>query len=104
MIGDSNINIVDNVWQSESLSEEDAILKKIKAQLLVAIREHVIKKGWSATEASVELDLTPQLTMSLISGQISAFSLDVLYQMVESINITMPVDHEVVLDLLQRAR
>jgi len=75
------INIVDNVWASQADSKEEAESLKVKAQLIVSIREQIIVNGWDAEKIAGILAIAPREVSCLISGQISEFSLNKLKEL-----------------------
>lgn len=75
-----DITLVDNVWASESYSNEDAALKKLKAQLLVIIRVKIVSNGWDAQHVAKLFSISRTQVDYLMNGQISQFSLDDLYK------------------------
>lgn len=89
MNDDTQITFVDNVWESCSETKEEAELKKLKAQMMVVIREMIISNGWTAAHTAKMLGLTQPRTSNLINGQISKFSLDALYKIMVTCRVSL---------------
>jgi predicted XRE-type DNA-binding protein len=72
---------VSNVWESSSESQEEAMAKKLKAQLVISIRGVIASNGWNQAAAAENLGITQPRVSNLVNGQISKFSIDNLYKM-----------------------
>lgn len=78
----TEFTIVSNVWESCSASPEEAMVNKLKAQMVIVIREMIVANGWNQPTAARYLDLTQPRISNLINGQISKFSIDNLYKII----------------------
>lgn len=72
---------VSNVWESSSENNAEAMTKKLKAQLIIAIRGIIVSNGWNQHKAAEVLGITQPRVSNLVNGQISKFKLDSLYGM-----------------------
>lgn len=77
----SEFTRVSNVWESSSSTPEEAMLNKLKADLMIIIRELIVTNGWNQSEAAKQLSITQPRVSNLVHGQISKFSVDNLYKM-----------------------
>lgn len=80
-IENDEITIVSNVWESCSDTPEEAMVKQMKAQMMIVIRELIISNGWNQKAASENLGITQPRISYLTNGQISKFSIDNLYKL-----------------------
>lgn len=72
---------VSNVWESNAKSKSEAKALALKAQLMIVLRELIVKNGWNQSTAAKQLGITQPRVSYLINGQVSKFSIDKLYEL-----------------------
>ncbi len=75
----------DNIFEDLGFDKLDAANMKIRAELLLEIREHIRKKGLKQKEAAVLLGINQPDVSALMNGHIFKFSIDALVNMLAKI-------------------
>ena len=60
------------------------MLNKLKADLMIIIRELIVTNGWNQSEAAKQLSITQPRVSNLVHGQVSQLSVDNLYKILDS--------------------
>lgn len=71
----------ENVFEQLGFDKSEAANMKIRAELLLEIREHLRKKGLKQKEAAVLLKINQPEVSALMNGMIYKFSIDALVNM-----------------------
>ena len=80
-----------NVWESGAETPEAAIGLKIRADLMIKLREIIHANGWSQKEAGEQLGLTQNRVSYIINGQVSKFTTERLIELLSKIGYTVTV-------------
>ncbi len=67
-----------NVFADLGFSPEEATLLAMRAELMARLRETIAAKGWTQTEAAVELGIGQSRVSDLVRNKRDKFSLDML--------------------------
>lgn len=67
-----------NVFADLGFSPEEATLLAMRAELMACLRETIAAKGWTQTEAAVELGIGQSRVSDLVRNKRDKFSLDML--------------------------
>ena len=68
----------DNTFRDLGFDPEEAMNLKVRAELMLALRAYIERKGWTQAEAAEYLEETQPRISNLINGDISRFSIDKL--------------------------
>ena len=81
-----------NVWDAIEASPADAAAMKVRADLMIAIREVI--DGWKMTQSdsAKKLGLTQPRLSDLLRGKIDKFSLDALVNLAERAGLAVRVE------------
>lgn len=71
----------DNVFQDLGFDTEEAANLKIRADLMIDLREYIKARGWTQAEAADFFGETQPRISNLLKGEISRFSIDKLINM-----------------------
>ncbi len=71
----------DNVFKDVGFEPEEAANLKIRADLLLDLRECIRARGWTQAEAAAFFSETQPRISNLLKGEISRFSIDKLINM-----------------------
>ncbi|WP_163830746.1 helix-turn-helix domain-containing protein [Spartinivicinus ruber] len=69
---------VRNPYLSSSKTEEEAVDKLMRAQLLVVLRKLIIEQGLTQTDAAEVLGITQPRVSDIINGKISVYTVEKL--------------------------
>lgn len=67
-----------SVWDAISDTPEQADNRRLRSELMTAIRGQIDRFGWSQTTAAQNLGVTQPRLLDLYRGKLSKFSLDAL--------------------------
>lgn len=67
-----------NVFTDLGFSSEEATLLKLRADLMAELRETIVQRGWTQTEAAEHLGIGQSRVSDLVRGKWEKFSLDML--------------------------
>lgn len=92
---DANVDVFlgsDNIFEDLGFKSEEASNLRIRADLMLGLRSHIQKQGWTHQETSQFLD-APQTTIeNLMKGEISHFTVDSLIQLLGKAGMTVEVN------------
>ena len=71
----------DNVFEDLGFDREEAANLKIRADLMIRLREYIRARGWTQAEAADFFAETQPRISNLLKGEISRFSIDKLINM-----------------------
>ena len=71
----------DNVFEDVGFEAEEAANLKVRADLLLDLRQYIQARGWTQAEAAVFFGETQPRISNLLRGEISRFSIDKLINM-----------------------
>ena len=80
-----------NVFVDVGFEAEEAANLKIRADLLLDLREYIRARGWTQVKASVFFGETQPRISNLLKGEISRFSIDKLINMLARAGIRVRV-------------
>jgi predicted XRE-type DNA-binding protein len=84
----------DNVFKDVGFEAEEAANLKIRADLLIDLREHIRTHGWTQAQAAAFLGETQPRISNLLKGEISPFSIDKLVNMLARAGIRVRLETE----------
>jgi predicted XRE-type DNA-binding protein len=76
-----SIRHTDNIFEQLGFEQPEAANMKIRAELLLEIREQLRKKGLKQKEAAALLEINQPEVSALMNGMIYKFSIDALVNM-----------------------
>ncbi len=71
----------DSVWDAIEDSPGEAENMKLRSALMIALKEHIGRQGWTQVEAARRLGVTQPRMSDLMRGKIDLFGLDALVNM-----------------------
>lgn len=71
----------DNVFEDLGFGPEEAANLKVRADLMLDLRQYVQERGWTQAEAAAFFGETQPRMSNLMRGEISRFSVDKLINM-----------------------
>ena len=69
---------VQNVWENLAESSDEAASLKMRAQLMIAIRDMIREEGWNQHQAADVLGVNQPRVSALMRGKVRDFSIDSL--------------------------
>jgi predicted XRE-type DNA-binding protein len=81
-----------NVFEDLGFEPPEAANLKIRADLMLDLRRHIQKKGWTQAEAAQFFGETQPRISNLLKGEISRFSVDKLINMLARAGIAVEVE------------
>jgi predicted XRE-type DNA-binding protein len=84
----------DNVFKDVGFEAEEAANLKIRADLLIDLREHIRTHGWTQAQAAAFFGETQPRISNLLKGEISLFSTDKLVNMLARAGIRVRLGTE----------
>jgi predicted XRE-type DNA-binding protein len=73
-----------SVWDAIEDTPGEAENLKLRSALMIALKMHIEKQGWSQSETAQRLGVTQPRVSDLMRGKINLFSLDTLVNMVSA--------------------
>lgn len=70
-----------SVWDALEDNAAEAENMKLRAKLMVAVRDYIERKGFSQAQAAKQLGVTQPRISDLVRGKIDLFSIDMLINM-----------------------
>lgn len=70
-----------SIWDSIEESPEAAENMKVRAGLMMALKSHIERAGWTQAQAATHFHVTQPRISDLLRGKISVFSVDSLINM-----------------------
>ncbi len=71
----------DSVWDAIEDSAVEAESMKLRSTLMIALKQHIARQGWSQAQAARRLGVTQPRVSDLVRGKIDRFGLDTLVNM-----------------------
>lgn len=84
----------DNVFEDVGFEAEEAANLRIRADLLLDLREYIRARGWTQAEAAAFFGETQPRISNLLKGEISRFSIDKLINMLARAGIRVRLETE----------
>jgi len=81
-----------NVFEDLGFDQAEAANLKIRADLMLDLRRHIQKSGWTQAQAAKFFGETQPRISNLLKGEISRFSVDKLIIMLARAGITVQVE------------
>lgn len=81
-----------NVFEDLGFQPGEAANLKIRADLMIGLRRHIQKHGWTQAQAAEFFGETQPRISNLLKGEISRFSVDKLIVMLARAGITIRVE------------
>ncbi|MEY2856075.1 MAG: hypothetical protein RLZZ74_384 [Cyanobacteriota bacterium] len=82
----------DNIFEDLGFEEAEAANLKIRADLMLALREYIQLMGWTQEQAAEFFQETQPRISNLINGEISRFSVDKLINMLARAGMKVKVE------------
>ncbi len=82
----------DNVFEDVGFEAEEAANLKVRADLLLDLRQYIQARGWTQAEAAAFFGETQPRISNLLNGEISRFSIDKLINMLARAGIRVRVE------------
>ena len=82
-----------SVWDAIENTPAEAENLKLRSALMIALEEHIKRKGWSQSEAARRFSVTQPRVSDLMRGKIPLFGLDTLVNMAVAVGlqVEMPI-------------
>jgi len=81
----------DTAWDALGRPPEDVAHLKARAELMIALTNHIARQGWTQSEAATHLGVTQPRISDLTRGKFSAFGLDHLVTMLTRAGMTVDI-------------
>ncbi len=78
-----------SVWDAIEETPARAANMKMRAALMLALKDHIEREGWSQTEAARRLGVTQPRISDLMRGKIDRFGLDTLVVLAAAAGLDM---------------
>jgi len=82
----------DNVFKDVGFEAEEAANLKVRADLLLDLRQYIQARGWTQAEAAAFFGETQPRVSNLLKGEISRFSIDKLINMLARAGIRIRLE------------
>lgn len=69
------------VWDALEDTPEASLNMKVRASLMMALKSHIARAGWTQAQAAKEFHVTQPRISDLLRGKIAVFSVDTLINM-----------------------
>ncbi len=80
-----------SIWDAIEDTPAEAENMKLRSALMMALEDHIQRRGWTQTEAARQLGVTQPRISDLCRGKINLFSLDMLVNMVAAAGLHIEV-------------
>lgn len=77
----SHIETFDSVWDAIEDTPAEAENMKIRSALMIELKQHIERQGWTQREAAQRLGVTQPRMSDLMRGKVTLFGLDTLVNM-----------------------
>jgi predicted XRE-type DNA-binding protein len=77
-----------SVWDAIEDTPAEAANLKLRSALMIALKEHIERQGWTQREAARRLGVTQPRVSDLMRGKIDLFGLDTLVNMAVAAGLT----------------
>lgn len=84
----------DNVFKDVGFAAEEAANLKVRADLLLDLRQYIQARGWTQADAAAFFGETQPRISNLLKGEISRFSIDKLINMLARAGIRVRLETE----------
>ncbi len=84
----------DNVFKDVGFGSEEAANLKVRADLLLDLRQYIQARSWTQAEAAAFFGETQPRISNLLKGEISRFSIDKLINMLSRAGIRVRLETE----------
>ena len=81
----------DNIFKDLGFAEEEASNLKIRADLMLDLRQYIQSQGWTQAEAAQYFGETQPRISNLMNGDIERFGIDKLVQMLSRAGMDIQV-------------
>jgi predicted XRE-type DNA-binding protein len=80
-----------NIFEDLGFDKEEAINLKIRADLMLDLRNFILSKNWTQAEAAIFFGETQPRISNLMNGDIERFAIDKLVQMLSQAGMDVRV-------------
>lgn len=80
-----------SIWDAIEDTPAEAENMKLRSALMMALEDHIQRRGWTQTDAACHLGVTQPRISDLCRGKINLFSLDMLVNMVAAAGLHIEV-------------
>ena len=83
----------ESVWDAIEDTPAEAMNMRLRSVLMMALKDHIERQGWTQTEASRRLHVTQPRISDLKRGKVSVFALEALVNMASAagLNVEMSI-------------
>lgn len=78
-----------NIWDAIEDTPQEAASLKIRAELMIALQEHIKNTGLTQAQAAKLLGVTQPRISDLMRGKINLFSLESLIDMITGVGLSI---------------
>ena len=71
----------DNIFEDSGFNTEEAADLKIRADLMLNLRQYILEQGWTRAQAAAFFEETQPCISNLMNGEIGQFNVDKLLKM-----------------------
>ena len=82
----------DNIFEDLGFDRDEALTLKVRADLIIDLRERIQSQGWTQKEAAEFLGETQPRISNLMNGEISRFSIDKLINLLGKIGMEVRIE------------
>lgn len=82
----------DNVFEDLGFNTEEAANLKIRADLMLDLRQYIQERGWTQEQAAGFFGETQPRISNLMNGEISRFSVDKLLNLIDRAGLQIRVE------------
>jgi len=81
----------DSIWDAIEDTPAEAESLKLRSALMIALKEHIKRHGWTQAVAARHLSVTQPRISNLCRGKINLFSFDMLVDMVAAAGLHIKI-------------
>lgn len=78
-----------NIWDAIEDTPQEAASMRIRAELMIALQEHIKNSGLTQAQAAKQIGVTQPRLSDLMRGKINLFSLESLIDMVTGVGLSI---------------
>ncbi len=82
----------DNVFEDLGFNTEEAANLKVRADLMLDLRQYIQERGWTQAQAASFFGETQPRISNLMNGEIARFSVDKLLNMLERTDMQVKIE------------
>ncbi|MCH7974927.1 MAG: XRE family transcriptional regulator [Bacteroidetes bacterium] len=82
----------DNIFEDLGFDAEEAANLKVRADLMLDLRKHILDKGWTQEKAAAFFGETQPRISNLMNGDLARFSIDKLIMMLARAGMEVGVE------------